>query len=340
MAVNLVTGYAGQAHVTAADQALFNAGVCGPSKYVLQTNAKFDYTVKSATEISIGSGDLVNQGRHINIPINTEIDLTIKAGRSGYHRIDTIVMRYSKDSSSGTEKAELVVIEGAEVPTSVAASAPTIISGNIYEGDDIDDFVLYNVTIEELAIKSVTKMFSEIPTLASMWEFFYPVGAIYISTNDTSPAVLFGGTWTKISNKFLLSSGTKAAGNTGGSQSVTLGVNNIPKHSHKVNSHSHSIEKHNHTATVSEAGEHSHGTYYLRDYKINEGTHSRLGSSTENDGNFKTTNAGKHSHSVTISKAGPESTGSAAPSTNEVGGGEAVSIMPPYYVVNIWKRTA
>jgi len=45
----------------------------------------------------------------------------------------------------------------------------------------------------------------------------YPVGAIYISTDSTSPASLFGGTWEQIKDKFLLSAGdVYSAGTTGG----------------------------------------------------------------------------------------------------------------------------
>lgn len=63
----------------------------------------------------------------------------------------------------------------------------------------------------------------------------YPVGAIYMSLVETSPASLFGGTWTPINDRFLLSSGSKyGAGNTGGSDSITLTIDNMPAHSHEV----------------------------------------------------------------------------------------------------------
>lgn len=44
----------------------------------------------------------------------------------------------------------------------------------------------------------------------------YPVGSIYISSNEASPAELFGGTWEKIEDRFLLGSGSKILGATGG----------------------------------------------------------------------------------------------------------------------------
>lgn len=34
-------------------------------------------------------------------------------------------------------------------------------------------------------------------------DILYPIGSVYMSTNSTSPATLFGGTWTKIEGRFL-----------------------------------------------------------------------------------------------------------------------------------------
>ena len=61
----------------------------------------------------------------------------------------------------------------------------------------------------------------------------YPVGSIYLSTVGTSPALLFGGTWTQIEDRFLLSAGQSySAGNTGGESAHTLTVDEIPAHAH------------------------------------------------------------------------------------------------------------
>lgn len=57
----------------------------------------------------------------------------------------------------------------------------------------------------------------------------YPVGAIYASGSSTSPASLFGGSWTQITNAAL-----RGATNVGytGSDSHTLSANEMPKHRH------------------------------------------------------------------------------------------------------------
>jgi hypothetical protein len=58
----------------------------------------------------------------------------------------------------------------------------------------------------------------------------YPVGSVYISVNETSPASLFGGTWKRIQDIFLLAAGSKyAAGNTGGSADAV-----VVEHDHTI----------------------------------------------------------------------------------------------------------
>lgn len=63
----------------------------------------------------------------------------------------------------------------------------------------------------------------------------YPVGAIYISVNDTSPASLFGGTWEVINDRFLLagSAAHYKYGSTGGAATVTLTKDQMPQHQHQ-----------------------------------------------------------------------------------------------------------
>lgn len=64
---------------------------------------------------------------------------------------------------------------------------------------------------------------------------FFPVGSSYLSVEDTSPSEIFGGTWEKIENCFLLGSGTRSAMDTGGEESHTLTSDELPPHSHTYN---------------------------------------------------------------------------------------------------------
>ena len=64
-------------------------------------------------------------------------------------------------------------------------------------------------------------------------DLIYPVGSIYMSTNNVSPQTFFGGTWSQITDRFLLAAGsTYAAGGTGGSATHTLTTSEMPSHTH------------------------------------------------------------------------------------------------------------
>ena len=70
-------------------------------------------------------------------------------------------------------------------------------------------------------------------TLAEIMLEIYPVGAVYISVNSTSPASLFGGTWEQLKDRFLLGAGsTYTAGSTGGEAAHTLTESEMPMHRH------------------------------------------------------------------------------------------------------------
>lgn len=63
----------------------------------------------------------------------------------------------------------------------------------------------------------------------------YPVGSIYISTNNNSPQNFLGGTWVRIEGKFLLGAGSGYnAGSTGGEATHTLTTSEMPTHTHTI----------------------------------------------------------------------------------------------------------
>lgn len=71
--------------------------------------------------------------------------------------------------------------------------------------------------------------------LADRWKVDKPVGCLYMSFESTSPATLFGGSWTQLKDRFLLAVGDtyKSAGLTGGETTHTLTVAEMPSHRHK-----------------------------------------------------------------------------------------------------------
>lgn len=61
----------------------------------------------------------------------------------------------------------------------------------------------------------------------------YPIGSIYLSVNNTSPSVLFGGEWEQIKDRFLLGCGdTFVNGVVGGEKDHILTLEEMPNHSH------------------------------------------------------------------------------------------------------------
>lgn len=74
--------------------------------------------------------------------------------------------------------------------------------------------------------------------LHEILNIIYPIGSIYISVNSINPTNLFGGTWERIKDRFLLSAGdTYGAGSTGGEATHTLTVDEMPNHVHALYAH-------------------------------------------------------------------------------------------------------
>lgn len=70
----------------------------------------------------------------------------------------------------------------------------------------------------------------------TIFDLIYPIGSIYMSVNSIEPSVLFGGTWERIKDTFLLSAGdTYSLGETGGEAAHVLTVDEMPKHNHELN---------------------------------------------------------------------------------------------------------
>ena len=75
---------------------------------------------------------------------------------------------------------------------------------------------------------------------SDLLELIYPIGSIYMSINSTNPATLFGGTWARIKDTFLLASGDTYSSDGDvdtaqhGSATVTLTINQIPSHNHQT----------------------------------------------------------------------------------------------------------
>lgn len=82
-----------------------------------------------------------------------------------------------------------------------------------------------------LGEKTLTELLERVKEQAKLEA--HPVGSLYLSTESTDPAVLFGGTWVRIKDRFLLAAGDSyGAGGTGGEASHVLSLSEMPAHQH------------------------------------------------------------------------------------------------------------
>lgn len=157
--LNLVTGYRGAAHVTAADDGSLNVAVWGSGQYVLNRGNKFAALVVSNNTIRISDGDIMLQGRHIRLNEGGTVDLTIENGAQGKSRNDLIVCRYTRNTSTGVEDCSLVVIKG--TPADSTPVDPAYTSGDIINDHDTTvDMPLYRVPIVGLNVQTLVPLFS------------------------------------------------------------------------------------------------------------------------------------------------------------------------------------
>lgn len=139
-------------------------------------------------------------------------------------------------------------------------------------------------------------------SISEIVDIIYPVGSIYMSVNNTSPATLFGGSWTQIEDKFILAAGsTYAGGDTGGAESYSLSTS------------------HKHTSPL------GYNQTAVGGVNVN---------GTVSTGNRKAYKTAKIDYSGTLtSNITAYYTGDATVSAT-------IPTIPPYLAVYVWKRTA
>jgi microcystin-dependent protein len=240
-------------------------------------------------------------------------------GNSGYE-VFSSTNRYKLTLSvtdDFTTLSSSVIVQTAEVIMDFHAGGKGMAIGKISEGDGFE--CQYDARFNgKLSYRG-----------KELVDLIYPVGSIYLSVNSVSPASLFGGTWEPVSGQFLLASGNGyTAGDTGGEAAHTLTASEMPSHQHNgttdsggSHSHSYGSGKYVHLTTDGDTGADTYsGNISGSGYKL-----PRSKDSENYSHGSSTVSGGSHTHSFT---------------TEYAGGGAAHNNMPPYLVVNVWKRTA
>ncbi len=158
MALQIVTGYTGTAHIKSAHDRTRNAGVVGTGSYVLKVGKRLSAAMQDANTLRISDGDLMMQGVHATIEAGTHEDLGIHNGTQGKKRNDLVVARYERLAGEPkTESVTLKVIKGA--PAVGAAADPAHVEGNILEGDLVSEMPLYRIPIDGLNVGAPVPLF-------------------------------------------------------------------------------------------------------------------------------------------------------------------------------------
>ena len=187
----------------------------------------------------------------------------------------------------------------------------------------------------------------------------YPVGCIYMSVSSTNPATLFGGTWEQLKDRFLLAAGSSYSnGATGGAATVALTASQMPRHTHVQNAHTHVQDAHTHLQDSHNhtQNQHAHrlnnsavvynasgnyvqnasggGTKSSLNTNLNVGTDNQTATNIATTATNQNTTATNQNTTATNKYTGGSGTAQSASN------GSAHNNMPPYLVVNMWKRTA
>ncbi len=207
-------------------------------------------------------------------------------------------------------------------------------------------------------IKGISSYSNVIDYIDSKFNRFFtkifPIGTIYTTTSSTfDPNVTFGGTWERYAkgrtlmgvdaNDVNFNIGEK----TGGSQTTTLSVGNLPSHIHNaqgstdaqgnhyhvVNDHAHYVPNHSHLMDANfynekglGGGAIASGGPDLYEYRSRVAA-DIFGGECWTHGSAPATNwAGQHSHWFNVN-------------TSATGSNQAFSNLNPYITVYFWKRT-
>lgn len=270
MAVSLVTGYAGTDEdgkpirsVSSSEDGARQAGTVGKGMYAFDTGDQLAATLENANTVSVASGDVIVNGRHIQFTGSTAF--AIPVGTQGMKTSSILAVRYAV-AEDGTENAEAVTITGE--PSDSDPEDPQLATGSVLDGDSPVEMPLYRVVTTGIETTEPERLFETIPSIEGMVSMLagkadkahkhsaadvasgtlpvarggtgvtsdaaialksYPVGSVYLSFDPTSPASLFGGTWAQISGRFLRAANDTAAG---GSDSHTLTAAQMPSHAH------------------------------------------------------------------------------------------------------------
>ncbi len=156
MTIELVDGKAGVAHISSEDKAIIHQAKFSKSDVVFDWGDVFKCSMSSSNRATIGTGCASIQG--LDWHITSAESVTISNGSQGMKRNDIICAHYHRDSRSGNENVELVVLKGS--PNATAAADPTIPSGKILSGA-VDAYMpLWRIPLDGITVGTPVRLFT------------------------------------------------------------------------------------------------------------------------------------------------------------------------------------
>ena len=176
MTIELVDGKAGVAHISSEDKAIIHQAKFSKSDVVFDWGDAFKCTMGSANKATIGTGCASIQG--LDWHITAAESVTISNGSQGMKRNDIICAHYHRDSKTGNELVELVVLKGS--PNATAAADPTIPSGKILSGA-VDAYMpLWRIPLDGITVGTPVRLFTP---RGALWDSVPHCGLINAATD-------------------------------------------------------------------------------------------------------------------------------------------------------------
>lgn len=224
-----------------------------------------------------------------------------------------------------------------------AVFSPKVSSDSVYLSGSKDTLTL--------KLNNVDTAVDEKLNTTALLDKVYPVGSIYMSVNDVSPASFLGGTWESLKDRFLVGAGNSYAVNaTGGASSHThttgghvLTANELPWHTHGgAGKHYHSkgdmqIQGHLYLA---KAGHWGNSGSASGAFSISQGGDGNAASTRGNQGFQVSFNAANNWWGNTSEEPAHTHGHVGENWSHSHGDTGSTSNIPPYLAVYMWKRTA
>lgn len=164
--MKIVSGRTGSPHVTSQQFRQMLEGIIGQGSYIVTSGENLKPELSSNNLLKIRSGMMCHHGCISSVDIGTYDEVTLTNGSQGMKRIDLIVNRYTRNAETEVENCSWKVIQGKPVASNPAVPAYT--SGNLQDGDLVDDCPVFEVHYDGINVTEVKSLLSVVDGLSEL----------------------------------------------------------------------------------------------------------------------------------------------------------------------------